>query len=60
MATATKTRINRDIRRNDTVVVTTENPTGKLLPYLTATLRFETGRRTNVLLVPNAALRGQP
>jgi HlyD family secretion protein len=43
-----------------TVVVTTENLGARLLPYLTATLRFETGRRSNVLLVSNAALRWQP
>jgi HlyD family secretion protein len=43
-----------------TVVVATDNPDGKLLPYLTATLRFETGRRQNALLVSNAALRWQP
>jgi HlyD family secretion protein len=42
-----------------TVVVTTDNSDGRLLPYLTATLKFETGRRSNVLLVPNAALRWQ-
>jgi HlyD family secretion protein len=40
-----------------TVVVTTDNSSVKLLPYLTATLRFEVGRCTNALLVPNAALR---
>lgn len=43
-----------------TVVVTTDNPGGKLLPYLTATLKFEVGRRPGCLLVPNSALRWQP
>ncbi len=43
-----------------TVVVDTGNPGGKLLPYLTASLQFEVGRRQGVLLVPNAALRWQP
>ena len=43
-----------------TVVVVTDNTGGKLLPYLTATLKFEVGRRANALLVPNAALRWQP
>lgn len=43
-----------------TVVVTTDNPGGKLLPYLTATLKFEVGRRSGCLLVPNSALRWQP
>jgi HlyD family secretion protein len=49
-----------------TVVVTTDNPidtahpTGKLLPYMTATLQFITDERKDVLLVPNAALRYRP
>lgn len=43
-----------------TVVVTTDNPDGKLLPYLTANVQFEVGRRKDVLLVPNAALRWRP
>ena len=43
-----------------TVVVNTDNSDGKLLPYLTANVQFITGRRRNVLLVPNAALRWSP
>jgi HlyD family secretion protein len=43
-----------------TVVVTVENPEGRLLPYLTTNLKFEIDRRTGVVLVPNAALRWQP
>ena len=43
-----------------TVVVTTDNSDGKLLPYLTASVRFEIDARENVLLVPNPALRWQP
>jgi HlyD family secretion protein len=43
-----------------TVEVTTENPDGKLLPYLTANVAFEVGRRENALVVPNAALRYVP
>ncbi len=35
-------------------------PPGKLLPYLTAHLKVEVGRKENVLLIPNAALRWQP
>ena len=35
-------------------------PDGKLLPYLTANVHFEAGRRTNVLRVPNVALRWVP
>ncbi len=42
------------------VEVITDNFDGKLLPYLTANVLFETGRRENVLLVPNAALRWNP
>jgi HlyD family secretion protein len=43
-----------------TVVVTVDNPEGRLLPYLTTNLKFEIDRRTGVILVPNAALRWQP
>jgi HlyD family secretion protein len=43
-----------------TVVVNADNSSGRLLPYLTANLQFEAGRRRNVLLVPNAALRWRP
>ncbi len=45
---------------NYTVVVAVENPDGKLLPGMTATVEFVTGSATNVLLVPNAALRVRP
>src|SRR5262249_7515003 len=44
----------------DTVVVEVDNPSGKLLPYLTARLQFEVEERKDVLLVPNGALRWQP
>jgi HlyD family secretion protein len=43
-----------------TVVIGTDNPDGRLLPYMTATLDFEIQRRALVLRVPNAALRWQP
>ena len=43
-----------------TVVVTTDNSSGKLLPYLTASVQFEVDQRSDVLLVPNAALRWKP
>jgi HlyD family secretion protein len=43
-----------------TVVVSTDNSDGKLLPYMTANLDFEIDRRTDALRVPNAALRWQP
>jgi HlyD family secretion protein len=43
-----------------TVIVETDNRSGKLLPYLTADLQFEIEHRTAALLVSNAALRWQP
>jgi HlyD family secretion protein len=42
---------------NYTVVVEVENPSGKLLPGMTATVAFETGSAKDAILVPNAALR---
>ena len=43
-----------------TVVIETDNSDMKLLPYLTADLKFEVDSRKDVLLVPNSALRWQP
>jgi len=43
-----------------TVVILVKNPNGKLLPGMTATVSFITGSATDVLLVPNAALRIRP
>jgi HlyD family secretion protein len=43
-----------------TVVVSTDNSSGRLLPYLTANVQFEVARHTNVLIVSNAALRWTP
>jgi HlyD family secretion protein len=43
-----------------TVVVTTDNSSGQLLPYLTANVLFEVARKENVLMVPTAALRWRP
>ena len=43
-----------------TVVVTTDNSNGLLLPYLTANVQFEIAHRDNVLLVPTSALRWKP
>ena len=45
---------------NYTVVVSVDNPDGKLLPGMTATARFIVDSATNVLMVPNAALRFRP
>ncbi len=59
----TQIRMNATMTQNVvtyTVVVTTDNSNGKLLPYLTANVQFETDQRSHVLLVPNAALRWKP
>jgi HlyD family secretion protein len=45
---------------NYTVVVRVPNPDGKLLPGMTATVRFVTRSAEDVLTVPNAALRFTP
>ena len=45
---------------NYTVVILVKNPDGKLLPGMTATVSFITGSATDVLTVPNAALRIRP
>jgi len=37
-----------------------DHPNGKLLPYLTANLRFEVDKRSGVLMVSNEALRWRP
>lgn len=42
------------------VEVTTDNSNGKLLPYLTANLKFEVSRADGVFAVPNSALRWKP
>ena len=58
-----KVRLNATMTQNVvtyTVEVNTDNSDGKLLPYLTANVRFIVGERQNVLLVPNAALRWTP
>ena len=61
--TVTQIRMNAQMTQNVvtfTVVVTTDNSSGKLLPYLTANVHFEIDRKSDVLLVPNAALRWMP
>lgn len=58
-----KVRLNATMTQNVvtyTVEVITDNSDGRLLPYLTANARFLVSNRTNVLLVPNAALRWIP
>ncbi len=61
--TVAKIRLNASMTQNVvtyTVEVTSDNSSGKLLPYLTANVQFEVARRSNVLTVPNAALRWSP
>jgi HlyD family secretion protein len=58
-----KVRLNASMTQNVvtyTVEVVTDNSHGRLLPYLTANVRFELERVNGVLLVPNAALRFTP
>ncbi len=61
--TVGKVRLNANMTQNVvsyTVEVNTDNSNGKLMPYLTANLQFQVGKRENVLLVPNSALRYIP
>ncbi len=56
-------RLNANMTQNVvtyTVVVTTDNTSGRLLPYMTANVKFEVAKRNKVLLVPSAALRWKP
>jgi HlyD family secretion protein len=43
-----------------TVVVAVANPSGKLLPGMTANVKFVTAQKASVLKVPNTALRYRP
>ncbi len=61
--TVNKVRLNATMSQNVvtyTVEINTDNSEGKLLPYLTASVKFEIDRKQNVLTVPNAALRWRP
>jgi HlyD family secretion protein len=58
-----KVRLNASMTQNVvtyTVEIVTDNKDGRLLPYLTANVQFELKHLSNVLLVPNAALRWNP
>ncbi|HEV2688354.1 MAG TPA: efflux RND transporter periplasmic adaptor subunit, partial [Bryobacteraceae bacterium] len=58
-----KVRLNAQMAQNVvtyTVEVNTDNENGRLLPYMTANLAFEVDSKSNVVLVPNAALRWFP
>jgi len=59
----TQIRLNASMTQNVvtyTVVISVDNGSGRLFPYLTARLQFEVEARKGVLLVPNAALRWWP
>jgi HlyD family secretion protein len=61
--TVGKVRLNATMTQNVvmyTVEVNTENPDKLLLPYLTANVRFVLSSESDVLMVPNAALRWTP
>jgi HlyD family secretion protein len=56
-------RLNAAITQNVVtyvVVISAENPDLKLLPYLSADVKFEIEKLENVLMVPNSALRFKP
>ncbi len=58
-----KIRLNATMTQNVVtyiVEVNTDNSSGRLLPYLTANLKFIVEEREAVLTVPNAALRWKP
>jgi HlyD family secretion protein len=58
-----KIRLNAAMTQNVvtyTVEIATDNSSGRLLPYLSANVQFELSRRSDVLLVPTAALRWWP
>jgi HlyD family secretion protein len=58
-----KIRLNAAMTQNVvtyTVEVITDNSSGKLLPYLTANVKFMVSHKEDVLMVPNAVLRWAP
>jgi len=58
-----KIRLNAAMTQNVvtyTVEIRIPNPDERLMPYLTANVRFEVDRQENVLCVPNSALIWQP
>ena len=61
--TVKKIRLNATMSQNVVtyiVEVSTDNSDGRLIPYLTANVRFIRARRTDVPVVPNSALRFTP
>ncbi len=58
--TVSKIRLNATMSQNVVtyvVEVSTDNSSGRLLPYLTASVKFITNERKQVFAVPNSALR---
>jgi HlyD family secretion protein len=58
-----KVRLNASMTQNVvtyTVEIITDNAGGRLLPYLTANVRFELSRRDDVFMVPITGLRWKP
>lgn len=58
-----KVRLNASMTQNVVtyvVEVVTDNSSGRLKPYLTASVQFEVSRKRDVFQVPNAALRYLP
>ncbi len=61
--TVAQVRLQSNVKENVvnySVVVTTANPDGALLPGMTATVDFVLDQASDVLLVPNSALRFRP
>jgi len=61
--TVSQIRLNAVMTQNVvtyTVVITTDNSSGTLLPYLTANVQFEVAHHEDVLLVPTTAIRWKP
>jgi HlyD family secretion protein len=61
--TVRKVRLNASMTQNVVtymVEITADNSSGRLLPYLTANVQFETARHEDVLQLPNSALRWTP
>ncbi|MEI6055199.1 MAG: efflux RND transporter periplasmic adaptor subunit [Lentisphaerota bacterium] len=58
-----KIRMNASVNQNVVtyiVVIDTDNSSGKLLPYLTANIKFQIETRKNIFMVANTVLRWKP
>ncbi len=59
----TKVRLNASVTQNVVsyvVEVSTDNPNGRLLPYMTANVQFEISTRKDILIIPESALNWSP